>query len=174
MAAPSFVPQSAATRTRTYTSPPQGPTSWRADRPGDLVGRQPDGERLGSPSPDGGYALTVVAALDPELHLQAGEHRADVHAGLAAVATKRASIFGRAPVIHDLKIAAAVWGFLTPNPPARIVEARATMFGECSHPYFYERLRDIADAVPDELLGRPTQQALDAVASDWRTGLDLG
>jgi len=48
------------------------------------------------------------------------------------------------------------------------------MFGECSHPHFYERLRDIADAVPDELLGRPTQQALDAVASDWRTGLDLG
>ena len=55
-------------------------------------------------------------------HLVEHEHAEDVIAGCVAVATRRASMFRRAPVIHDLDIAFTVWGYLDPSPPADLVE----------------------------------------------------
>jgi hypothetical protein len=84
-----------------------------------------------------------------------------------AVALKRASLFGRAPVIHDLRIAFTLWGFLDPSAPADLVATRQAMFEECHHPHFYGRLRAIADAVPSDLLEQSTEAAL-ADCADWR------
>ena len=83
-----------------------------AERPGDLMGAQPRGPQLGSPGPDQGYLSRWSARFDGKLQLAEGEHERDALVGAAQVALKRASIFGRAPVLHDLTVALTIWGFL--------------------------------------------------------------
>ena len=60
MAAPPFVPHSPVDKPRTYESPDHVPEAWRADRPGDLAGRQPAGAQLGYQGPDQGYGLLLA------------------------------------------------------------------------------------------------------------------
>ena len=118
------------------------PSPWLADRPADIAGRQPAGPRLGYQGPDQGYALTLAARLRPELHVQSGEHVDDALAGCTAVALRRASMFGRAPVIHDLRIACTIWGFLDPSPPAELVDLRRPLFdGVANTLHHYDELR---------------------------------
>ena len=47
--------------------------------------------------------------LESELQLAEGEHAKDALAGIVAIGLKRASLLGRAPVIHDLRIAATIF-----------------------------------------------------------------
>ena len=118
MAAPEHVPTKPNQDVRAYESPPRRSDSWRADRPADFADdhRQPVGDLLGSPGPDQGYALRLARGLEPELQLAEGEHAKDALAGIVAIGLKRASALGRAPVIHDLRIAATIFGFLDPSP----------------------------------------------------------
>ena len=60
MTAPQYVPVKAIDDTRLYTSPPRRPGSWTQDRPAELLSGQPRGDRLGSPGPDQGFALTLA------------------------------------------------------------------------------------------------------------------
>src|SRR4051794_41091247 len=95
--------------------PPPG--HWKADRPADLrPGGQPHGAKFGSPGPDQGYALTLARRYEARLVLADGEHKEDVVAGCLGVATKRSSLFGRAPVIFPPGVGFPSWGF--PGPPA--------------------------------------------------------
>ena len=55
--------------------------------------------------------------------MQPGESVDDAVSGCTAVALRRASLYGRAPVIHDLRIAFTIWGFLDAAPPAELVDA---------------------------------------------------
>lgn len=165
MGAPEFVPNKANRTVRSYSSPPRRAGSWQADRPGDLNTRQPTGDRLGSPGPDQGYALTIAETFRDQLHLAPGEHAADAIAGSVAVALKRASLLGRAPVVHDVRIALTLWKYLDASAPADFVARRHAMFEECHNPHFYERLRVIADSVPPELLNQPTEAALTAAST---------
>ena len=48
--------------------------------------------------------------FEGKLVLTPGEHERDVLAGACAVALKRASLFGRAPVVHDLTVALTASG----------------------------------------------------------------
>src|SRR5947209_3423319 len=126
MAAPEFVPTKPTENVRTYGSPPRRPDSWRAERPGDLGGvGQPQGASYGYQGPDQGYALVLARHFDGQLHLAPEEHPDDVSTGAVAVALKRASIFGRAPVVHDLRIAYTVWGFLDDAAAADLVVVRS-------------------------------------------------
>ena len=43
------------------------------------------------------------------------------------LALKRASLFGRAPVVHDLEVAFTIWGFLGAAPP-ELVALRRPLF----------------------------------------------
>ena len=96
-----------------YSSPPQRVRSWRADRPGDLPNAPlPSGGGYGHQGPDQGYALNLAKRFIPLLKLQPGESVNDVMAGCVTVALKRASLFGRAPLAEDLRVAFAHWGFL--------------------------------------------------------------
>ena len=96
-----------------YSSPPQRVRSWRADRPGDLPNEPlPSGGGYGHQGPDQGYALNLAKRFIPLLKLQPGESVNDVVAGCVTVALKRASLFGRAPLAEDLRVAFAHWGFL--------------------------------------------------------------
>ena len=95
---------------RGYVSPDHVPDGWVADRPADIAGRQPEGPRLGYQGPDQGYADARHPSR-PAIQTQPGERVDDALAGCTAIGLRRASMFGRAPVIHDLRIACTIWGF---------------------------------------------------------------
>jgi hypothetical protein len=173
MGAPEYVPASSSP-VRTYSSPPRRAGSWTADRPGELEGRQPEGGRLGTPGPDAGYALSLAARLRGRLHLLDGEHEADALAGAAAIGMKRAGLFGRAPVLHDVQAGLVVWGFLDDPADADLAELRRELFAEIHHVHHYELLRHVADAVPADLLRQSLDDIEVAHAELGIAALDLG
>lgn len=172
MAAPEYVPQPAVQSVRTYASPPRRSDQWRADRPGETPNGFPRGTRLGSPGPDQGYVYVLARRFDGRLWPAPGEHKPDVIAGCAAVALKRASLFGRAPMLPDLTVAFTVWGYLG-EAPDDLVKLRRRLFAEVSNPADYEHLRHIPDAVPEETLRMTPQQVAEAHRRDWRSLLAL-
>ncbi len=148
MAQPPFVPSGTTTRPF-YSSPPWRPGSWTADRPGENVDEpERDDAGFGSQGPDQGYLLKLAERLRDEIILQDGEHLDDVIAGSATVGMKRASQFGRGPVIHDLRAALQIWGYLSEEPPPELLAARRALFAEVALPHHYVERNAIADAVP--------------------------
>jgi hypothetical protein len=169
MAAPEHVPVDRNQPVRAYESPPRRPESWLPDRPGELVDAgQPRGARLGHQGPDQGYALRLAREFEGKLTLTAGEHERDALAGAVAVALKRASLFGRAPVIHDLTVALTVWGFLDQEPAKELVELRKHLFEEVAHPHHYAELRRVVDLVPAATLKLVPAYVADQHRTDWR------
>ena len=174
MAAPEFVPTPARHVARSYSSPPWRAGGWTAERPGELRGGQPLGEQLGNPGPDQGYALTLTERFRGKLALTDGEHEADALTGAAAIAMKRAALFGRAPVIHDVRVGLTVWGFLDVGAPAELVETRKQWFSEIHHTaHHYPELRRVVDAVPEHVLRQPHGTIAAQQSADWRSVLDL-
>jgi hypothetical protein len=175
MAQPEFVPQPAVAQVRAYASPPRDDEGWRADRPGELrKPGQPRGRRKGSQGPDQGYVLKLAHAITDRIRVQPGEDIEDVIAGCVGVALKRASYFGRAPVIHDLLVALQVWGFLDDKPPAALVQLRGTVFPEVRHLHDYMARRRIADMVPDRVLAQTPEQVAEQHRADWKQLLVKG
>lgn len=178
MAAPEFVPTKPTDRPRAYASPPRRDDEWVPARPGELVttGGQPDVDagRMGAPGPDQGYLLKLVPLLRDELRLTNAEDRRDVEAGGVAIALKRASLFGRAPVIHDLRVAYTVWGALDAHAPAELVAERTKRFEGVHHTaHHYPELRAVADAVPEATLRLTPAEVASKHAADWRSLLAL-
>lgn len=169
MAAPEHVPVDRTLPVRAYESPPRLPDPWLATRPGEVVaGGQPRGERLGNQGPDQGYALGLARRFQGKLTLAPGEHEKDALAGAVGVALKRASLFGRAPVVHDLTVALTVWGLLDEAPP-ELAELRKRLFEEVSHPHHYAGLRRVVDLVREEGLLLSPAQVAEAHQVDWRS-----
>ena len=173
MAAPEYVPTETVDDARVYRSPLRAGGSWSADRPGDLGPGQPRGDQFGNQGPDQGFALTIAEGFRDRLHLTAEEHADDAIAGAAAVATKRSSLFGRGPVVHDVTIGFTVWGFLDAEPESELVAERRRRFAEVAHPHHYATRRSIADAVSDDVLQRTVDQIEADHRADWRSLLDL-
>ena len=124
--------------------------AWRSDRPGDLVdGVQPEGALFGSPGPNVGYALRLVHRASADFQLAAGEHRGDAEAVVAAVAMKRASSYGRAPIVADVEKAASLLGYRG-GSDAGTVARRADAVQGAHHEY--GRCRAVADQVDLEVL----------------------
>ncbi len=170
MAAPEFVPAKPLDEVRTYHSPPRRPQSWRAERPGDIPGDQPQGDGLGVPGPDQGYALKLADEVFRPKLIHGEVHVDDAIAGCLGIALKRAALFGRAPTAHDLRVAFTIWGFLDVSPDDELVALREQWFAEVAHPHHYVESRRIADAVPDEVLARPHADIeADYLASGWRS-----
>jgi len=168
MAAPDYVPHPKAQKARVYESPPWSGDSWLADRPADLPAGQPLGPRMGYPGPDQGYAIKLARTFEGSLVLTEGEHEADALAGCTAVALKRASLFGRAPVIHDLRIAFTVWGFLSEAAP-ELVKLRKPLFEEVANLHHYSELRRIVDLVPIAVLRLTPAEVEQQAVADWRS-----
>ncbi len=173
MAAPEYVPVKPMDDVRTYESPPRRKDSWVAQRPGDLKTGQPRGDGFGNPGPDQGYALLIADRVRDRLHLQRGEDVEDVIAGCVAVALKRSSLLGRAPVVHDILLACTVWGFLDEQPAAELVALRKDLFDEVALPGHHVERNRIADAVPESTLRMTPADVAAAHASDWRSLLDV-
>lgn len=172
MAQPDFVPTDPTEAVRRYHSPPRRPDPWVADRPGDLRGGQPTGDMLGNLGPDQGYALKLARQFEGKLVLGRVAHD-DAIAGCLAVALKRSSLFGRAPVIHDLTVAFTIYGFLDEDPPAELVELRERLFDQVRSNHHYAERRAIADLVPADVLRQPPGTIAATHAADWRQNLAL-
>ena len=108
------------------------------------------------------------AASRASSRLAPGEHEKDALAGAVGVALKRASLFGRAPVVHDLTVALTIWGFLgeAPDdlvelrkPPLRGGVRTRTTTPSCAA----RRPRPRGDAAP-----APRPQVSEAHRADWR------
>jgi hypothetical protein len=169
MAAPKFAPVPPIDDARSYESPPVVPDGWMKDRPADIRGFQPAGPRLGNQGPDQGYALKLAKTFAERVHLASGERFDDVVGGCLGIALRRASLFSRAPVIHDLTVAFTVWGFLDPTPPADLVAVRTAAFaglGNLAH--HYEDCRALVDQVPETTLRLNPAEAAAAYPDRWR------
>lgn len=167
MSAPKFAPVADQPY---YESPDVVPAAWTPDRPGDIEGLQPAGPRLGAQGPDQGFALTLARRLAPALHLTAGEREDDAVRGCLGIALRRASLYSRAPVIHDVRLAFTIWGWFLADPPADLVARRKELFegvGNVNH--HYAEGRRIADLVPDDTLQLTPEAVAARIPGDWRT-----
>jgi len=167
MAAPEFVPLK-PTSAKAYSSPPRRGRSWSPTRPAEVVGAaQPTGKALGVQGPDQGYALVLANRLRGELKLRAGEKADDVIAGAVGIAMRRASLYGRAPVMHDVRLALNLFGFLSDDPDPALVGLRQHAFEEVSSHHHYFESRELVAMVPEASLRLTPEQVL-ARTSDWR------
>jgi hypothetical protein len=138
-------------------------------RPGDLVGRQPRSPRFGYQGPDQGYALTLAERFRDRVRVGPGESVDDAIRGCLNIALRRASLYGRAPIVHDLAIAFTMWGFLDPSPPDDLREHRAKLFaGVADTGHHYPEGRTLADTVPEETLRMTPDEVAAAYPSRWR------
>lgn len=166
MAAPKFAP---VTDQPYYTSPDVVPAPWTPDRPGVIDGPQPVGPRLGAQGPDQGYGLRLAKRLAPTLQLQPGERVDDAVRGCLGIALRRASLYSRAPVIHDVRLAYTIWGYFLGDPPADLAARRKELFegvGNVNHHYAEGRL--IADLVPEATLRLTPEHAAARMPGGWR------
>lgn len=172
MAAPANVAND-HTRSKHYSSPPSR-GSWTADRPGETIGAaHPSGAALGNQGPDQGYVLKLAKRFRDDLVLRPGEHAADVLEGACAVALRRASLYGRAPMGPDLRLALTVWGFLS-DADDELVELRRPLFAELHHTtVHYFGARRVADLVPEATLRMSPERVSKTHAKDWKGPLGL-
>jgi hypothetical protein len=169
MAAPKFSPVSPTDTTRSYESPPHVPDAWHPNRPAEIHGFQPEGSRMGYQGPDQGFAIKLANSLKSRIVLQPKESEADAVRGCLNIALRRASMFSRAPVIHDLTIAFTMWGFFDESPPAEIVELRRRLFeGVGNVVHHYDEGRVLADMVPESTLRMTPEQVARAYPGQWR------
>jgi hypothetical protein len=140
-----------------------------AGRPGEIEGRQPHGERLGFQGPDQGYALTLARLVQDQIRLQQGELLDDAVRGTVAIALRRASRYGRAPVMHDIRFALTLWGWTLESPSADLVVRRREAFVGCgSVLHGYTDARDLADMVPETTLSMTPEQLESSMPGSWR------
>ncbi len=169
MAVPKFSPVDLSEPVRSYASPEHVPELWEPTRPGDIEGLQPEGPLLGAQGPDQGFALRIAGMLRPRLKLTAPENVDDAIRGCLGVALRRASLFSRAPVVHDLNIAFTIWGCYDESPPAELVELRRTMFeGLRLVDHHYAEARAVADLVPEATLRMTPAAVTAAYPGEWR------
>jgi hypothetical protein len=171
VAAPKYVPVAPVGAFRVTEELPV-PDSWLPTRPAELGTTPPTGRLMGRPGPDQGYALSLARRFEGQLALAEGEHEHDVIAGCLGVALKRAALFGRAPVIHDLELAFSLFGFLGGTLASDLRTFRGKLFQSAGH--HYEQQRAIADLVPESTLRMTPGQVKSALGTGWRKLLATG
>jgi hypothetical protein len=169
MSSPRFAPTVVTDEVRAYAASDVVPESWTNDRPGAIPGFQPAGERLGYQGPDQGYALKLARRLKSQLHLSGGVSADDAIRGCLNIALRRASLFGRAPVIHDLTVAFTIWGFFDADPPQDLVTRRSELFIGVGNIHHYAEGRVVADLIAESTLRLTPQQVKDRYPRDWRS-----
>ncbi|HEX7168563.1 MAG TPA: hypothetical protein VF230_16400 [Acidimicrobiales bacterium] len=170
MAQPDYVPVTPSDRVREGEPLPPA-KRWTATRPGEIVGlRPPVGDSFGVTGPDQGFGLKLAKRFTDRLELEPTERADDAISGCLGVGLKRASMFGRAPVIHDFDLAFSVFGFLG-GAPRDLVEFRRPLFEAASHHYWDQR--GIVDVVRAETL-RLTPTEVRGRLGEWRTLIDAG
>lgn len=169
MAAPRFAPASPLDGARGYGSPPHVPGVWMPDRPAEIRGFQPEGEQLGFQGPDQGFGIKIANTFRSKIHVSAAERADDALSGCLGIGLRRASLFSRAPVVHDFTVAFTAWGFLDEGPPADLVSLRVELFdGLANIAHHYREARHLVDMVPEATLKMTPQQVAAAYPGRWR------
>ncbi len=169
MAAPKHTPIDPTDRPRAYASPDFVPGAWSNTRKASITGRQPRAERLGHPGPDQGYVLVLAERMRPRIKVTTGESIDDAIQGCIGIALRRASHFGRAPVVHDLDIALTMWGYFLDTPPADLVSVRTRLFaGVANVVHHYVEARTIVDMVPQSTIIMTPDAVRKAMPNSWR------
>jgi hypothetical protein len=171
MTQPSFVPISEADQVRPSRRL-EVPGGWSPSRPADHRSPgQPTGRRLGTPGPDQGFALRLAHRLAPTFVLTPGESVEDVVTGCALVAARRAALFGRAPCVYDVALAASLFGFTGDAPPG-LVARRGPLFSGVGHHYAVQRT--LVDGVPEDTLRLGHEEVARRSATEWPELLGVG
>lgn len=169
MAAPKFAPVPPSDDARGYESPDHVPDQWMPDRPAEIRGFQPQGGRMGFQGPDQGFAIKIANTFRPRLCVTATESIDDAVRGCLGIGLRRASMFSRAPVVHDLTIAFTIWGFLDPAAPAELVHLRRSAFaGLANVGHSYDASRLLVDRIPESTLRMLPAQVTAAYPGRWR------
>ena len=169
MSAPRFAPVAPGQVVDAYESPDHVPAPWNPSRKAEVQGFQPSGARLGYQGPDQGYALTIANRFRDRLKLGRGVTSEDAIRGTVAIAMRRASIYGRGPVIHDVKLALVIWGWLEDSVPTELAQRRRELFeGVGNVIHHYAEARDIADLVPEATLRLDPESVARRMPQDWR------
>ncbi|MDA8310336.1 MAG: hypothetical protein M0Z46_06950 [Actinomycetota bacterium] len=156
MTQPSFVPISEADQVRPALRLEE-PRPWVQSRPAELrFPVHPGGRGRGAPGPDQGYAVRLARRFADRLRLQPGEDAEDVIVGVALLASRRASLQGRAPTVHDVEAALAVWGLRDDGLPQELLDARRLAFSSAAHDYHVQRA--LVDQVQEDVLRLPPQE----------------
>ena len=168
MAAPKHIPPNPVNLPRTYKSPKHVPGSWTSDRPGMVHGSQPGGSRRGHQGPDQGYILLLASRVSGQVLIKEDELLSDAIAGSVAIALRRASTYGRAPVIHDLTFALIIWGWLLESPPADLLLKRRELFeGLANIAHHYSEGRKLVDIVPSNTYELTNDQLAHLMPLSW-------
>lgn len=132
------------------TRHPAAPRRWAPQRAGEVTtpSDMPWGGLFGTPGPDGGYALRLVA--DRPLVLAQGEDRHDAEAAVAVLMAARASRFGRGPTPTDAEVAELLLG-LAGEASEEMVALRRRLRGLGHRP---EAARRLAASVTPETLSQ--------------------
>ena len=117
----------------------------------------PTGESFGSPAPGGGFALTIAHREITKLDFEHEHDRADVELGIALVASKRASLVGRGPILDDVHVAMGLFGL---GSTSMIDHHLAAPFAGLAHSYVLQR--QLVDGVAKEKLVPGTSDAATA------------
>jgi hypothetical protein len=168
MAQPDYVPLASGDRVRPLYRL-STPGHWLQDRPAEISDlRQPEGPELGATGPDLGFGLKLANRVAERAVLAPGERKADAVAGCFACGTRRASIFHRGPVVYDMELAFAVWGFLA-GAPEELVAYRRPIFAGVAHDY--TRQRALVDMVSADVFGMAPDQVKAGLSANWREWL---
>lgn len=149
---------------------PDVPQKWTPDRPGELGGPEDMmwGRGFGTVGPDSGYALSLVGRR--ELKLVDGEHRHNADLAVAALASARASLFGRAPTGKDIDLALVLLGYDSADTPAEIVaeleQGRLEWFSAVGH--HPDKLVDFVGTIDADVLRLTAEQARARLAGGER------
>lgn len=125
---------------------------------------------MGSQGPDQGFIYKLLPLFDGQLQLGSlSEH--DAVAGCIEVALKRAAHYGRAPVVHDLRMAFTLFGFLDPEAPAELVDHRERWFAGVGHAHHYAERRSLVDRVSVDALSTSPDALHSAYRRNWKSNL---
>lgn len=166
MAQPAFVPQSPPTGRPFYESPQRIRGTWKLDRPGDIASASPSLTSGNFQGPDQGYALLLADRFRSAVKLPADSSLSVEVAlkGCVAVALKRASLLGRAPVASDIEVALAIWGFLHDHPAEDLASLRHDHFVGLDHEE--HKILDLLARCSESVLASPTAEIHELIEAD--------
>lgn len=142
------------------------PKSWKASRPGyvGLAKRKETDMLLGNAGPNVGYAMKLSHRQSGEFFLVDHENRHDVEILIAEIAMRRASNFGRAPMIDDIHFATHLLGY-DDTPTQGEEKWRPALVNGCGHNE--HRRRIIVNSIPQPIIEGEKGQLHEAISGWW-------
>ncbi len=139
------------------------PKPWEFSRPAELARDYNLAYRpgMGDAGPDQGFAIKLANRVSGKLVFAEGETAKDVLSGLTALALRRASLYGRAPVITDIILAAKLFGYLEESRK-ELIDYRRKLFFGVSHDHYKER--NLVASVPERAMMATPDTAVDILS----------